>query len=637
MAYVPGFQVGQVMVDGETATLRREASAHILVQNSVPAASFASKRRRSSAPHCLALCLGMVVMATGCFGSGSSSKRADQPLPDMSNPDKAAPALENRIKKDPEDEDALKALGQLYVEQGKYKEAEPILRKATRLDSRDAKSLFALGEALTHLDQQQEAAAAYHAALNNDRTNDTYHKRLRATLEGLGYYEQYVAAVKEILVRGPEQANMLVDLGNEYMKQAHYRAAADAYKGALATDPGLTGMNGKYGQALVAVRAYEEAVEALEEAIKEEPGNAEYQRLRGDALRKLERHKEAVIAYEKGLKLNKTDSAAIAGMALSYHALGRDTEAMRLLDQATRRDKNNLTLLLAYGRVQLDKGQWPSAAKTIDAAVKAGPNAAESHLLKGTLLLKQSQFEAAEKELNVARQADPDNAEVHLRLAEVYNLTRREGESEASVRTALKLNKNLLAAHELLAGINERAGRYEPALGSYDKLARKNKDNAYFKYKLGEMHLLLGEIKDARDIAEGFLANKKWARDANGPLLMGRVLLAEGDLKGALTQLTKAASLNPKSSEVQRAVGDVARQGGDLKKAEAAYRASVRLQGDNRAAHLALGETLWLLGREPEGKIELETVIKLSGESIEAKKARELLQNGVSAKGAGPK
>ena len=49
------------------------------------------------------------LLGTGCFGSASSSSSGAPVQVDPTNPDKAVPTLESRLRRDPDDLEALKA------------------------------------------------------------------------------------------------------------------------------------------------------------------------------------------------------------------------------------------------------------------------------------------------------------------------------------------------------------------------------------------------------------------------------------------------------------------------------------------------------------------------------------------------
>ncbi len=209
-----------------------------------------------------ALCL---VGFSSCVG-GPHTRGSPDVLVEQGRLDEAIPVLEARVKQAPrggvDDVASLKLLGEAYAKAGRDPEAAGVLRKATLLDSRDPRAWALLGEVLFRLEERQEAAAAWHAALKHDRTNEHYHAQLKAVLEGVGMYEQYVGAVRELLVTGPEQVGLLNTLGQQYLEAGHARAAADAFKGSLSVEPVQPGVRTSLGLALARVPMYEEAAEA---------------------------------------------------------------------------------------------------------------------------------------------------------------------------------------------------------------------------------------------------------------------------------------------------------------------------------------------------------------------------------------
>ncbi len=167
-------------------------------------------------------------------GLGNLMRRVGQQKGDSAQVSGGTARLEEAVKYSPKDPGALYSLGQAYLKDKRYKEADAIFRKGTLLKSGRALFLDGLG----------------------------------LSLEGEGDLKQ----AEEILIRAREtdQRNyrVRVDLGGFYMRKKIPFLAAPEFGKATEIDPKSAEASYLYGKALVGINEYNSALAAFKRAME---------------------------------------------------------------------------------------------------------------------------------------------------------------------------------------------------------------------------------------------------------------------------------------------------------------------------------------------------------------------------------
>lgn len=184
--------------------------------------------------------------------------------------------------------DGLRRVANGHWDRGKIAEAAPLYQVIAELDPADAR---AASRALADTRPAQPASAA----------------ALVPAEEALVVPVSARPGPARPAARDAEAARKLVGEGQAAVAAASFDAAEQAFRAAIAADPG----NGAafHGLAEVAFERarYEEAVELARQAVRRTPRSARLHRLLGDAYFKLFRHGEAAAAYRTAQSLDPRD------------------------------------------------------------------------------------------------------------------------------------------------------------------------------------------------------------------------------------------------------------------------------------------------------------------------------------------
>ena len=194
--------------------------------------------------------------------------------------------------------------------------------------------------------------------------------------------------------------------------------------------------------------------------------------------------------------------------------------------------------------------------------------------------LSAGQHDAAVASLEIAFAEAPKNSEVRKLLLQQH---RARGEHAALARTLSKAAEQVSDGEAAVAYGREAATIYRDRLGrpelAIDVLVRARKfapEDRGLLLMLAEAKLGAGELADAetllRELLDSFGARRSTERAA-AHLLFSRVLQAKPDVEGALDQLDAAHKMDGSDALVIATLAELAREAGQLERAERAYRA----------------------------------------------------------------
>jgi tetratricopeptide (TPR) repeat protein len=216
-------------------------------------------------------------------------------------------------REDPEDPRAHAGLGNVYLDQGRFKNAIEAYQEAIEAQVDYVPAYQPLGYSLARLNRHAEATDTFKQALQYDPNNAEVYNNLAFTLV---HAERYAEAVEAGL-----QAIALLGRTGEAFKQGlqnRNEVLSHAYK--------------NVGNAYNGMKKYNEAADALKHAAEIEPNNAAAHFNLGVALFNGGRYSEAIEAYKAVVKLRPQLAAGHYNLGLSYVAINDKEGARRQYD-----------------------------------------------------------------------------------------------------------------------------------------------------------------------------------------------------------------------------------------------------------------------------------------------------------------
>ncbi|MCA9661138.1 MAG: tetratricopeptide repeat protein [Myxococcales bacterium] len=284
----------------------------------------------------------------------------------------------------------------------------------------------------------------------------------------------------------------------------------------------------------------------------------------------------------------------------------------------------------ALARLHLERDEPAEAARWLHRRLD-GAAATE----RVPILLKLARTEiAAEnadgaiKTLHAAFGEAPRNAEVRKLL---LGLLRDAGDPMALANTLAMAAKHVSDSTTVLAYAREAATLFQDEIGApelavpvLERALAIADDDRGLKMMLARGLLSSGRLPEAKSLLSELIESfgrRRSAERAQVHLLLAQVLHADGEIAPAIDQLEAASSMDPGNIAILRTLAELARQSGQLARAERAYRTllvNLRRADDSALAEIGPAEVLLKLGRIAKERGQDDKATELVESAIDA-------------------
>ena len=253
-----------------------------------------------------------------------------------------------------------------------------------------------------------------------------------------------------------------------------------------------------------------EALVQLDTLAKQQPVPAGVDRTRGMAFYTLERLPEADAAFAQALVRDPEDAEAAQMRGLTLFRLGRPAAAIPLLEHAhgagvQSKADPSYVLALCY----VDTLRFEDARRAFAAQFNVPPESAAGYLVAARMLLRREYVPTA----------------------------------EGFATHALALDAQLPLAHELLGEIALASNHIDVAIAEFEKERVRNPVEGASYERLGDAYSRATRYPEAAHALQQAVLLEP---NSTGPyILLGKVMLKQGDAAGARTFLEKAERMDP--------------------------------------------------------------------------------------------
>jgi len=535
---------------------------------------------------------------------------------------------QNILKKDPNNLDARKLLGRIYLrslgDMNAGTQSQEILRLAieqyeqiVRLEPKAIDSRLLLGRLYILNKQMDKAEAAFKTAVEIQPESEEAVTNLAYLYNEQGDAAKAAATLNNV-PEAARSAKLYSALGYTYEHQRQYKKAIEAYRKAVEIDKeNLDAVRG-LAQNLLSDGQLEAALEQYKNVIEEDPQDAQAQLRIAEIQRRLGKLDAALESLKKAQGMVQDSLEVPYNFALVYAAQGRYEDAIAslqgLLDKTARADNNysagdanNRSVFLErlgelyreMGRTQLavetfrktltlgdenavrgyqriidsyrDAKQWQQATQVAQEAAAKYP---QDRGLKLLLAQQMADMGQAEKGVELAKsllKGTREDREIHLALSQIYSRLRRWNEAEAAARKADQLSesseeKEYVAFIE--GAIFERQKKWDAAEERFRRVLAADPNNAmalnYLGYMFADRNVRLEE-------AVGMIKKAVEIEPQNGAYLdsLGWAYYRLGKYDLAEDFLRKAVAKSNNDATVHDHLGDVYLKTGKLRLAVA--------------------------------------------------------------------
>ena len=530
----------------------------------------------------------MLVLIAGCGKEAKTANRLDAAKEHYQSRNYAAAEIEfkNVLTLQPGQPDALKALGLIWVRQGKMLDGANILSSARQqLPEDDEVALHlalamldlgaiasgreqlieildrspANGEALILLAESSltpELTTETEERIEKSMATDQPSVMLASALLQLrgGPLDDGTATVERVLEIDPDNSRAHALRGILHLAHAEQDDALISMKKAADLAGPRSLETGTYAKLLIGLKRQDEAVSALKDATGSAPEYLPNWRILGEFAYSENNNTEAAEYLSKVLAMSPLDIEANLLMAQVQIRGDDGAKAVRLLEPVSRRFPSRPVIELNLAKAYLAAGDVRRATETLDSVLETVPGASEAIVLRTELHLRDGEPEAALRIIEPMVEADP---------------SRRKSQ-------------------DLLIHAVSATNRTDDALTLLQKQSESG-DDPIPLFKLGELHLSRGEKEEARDAFERVLA----LSPDSLPVLSRLTALdqAEGRTDEAMTRLDEYLTRHPESAEGYLLKGGLQYSNKDPESAEESLNRSISFQ-PAASTHLLLARIL---------------------------------------------
>jgi len=401
--------------------------------------------------------------------------------------DNAFKLLSARLVSNPNDTVAQQALLRVYIETGRYVEAETTAKRflTKTPDSAAPPGVrHELGEALAFTGKHTEAIAEFERAAADAEKSNAPQLKLASDLR---------------------RAEVLDSIGQEDRARSIYETFVTYYTN---NDPESAPELTLIARALVHLGRYQDANDMYRSAIEADSDYLEAQLGAAELFTEKYQYADAATFLDDALKINGNSARAYLDVALNKRNDGGD-EVTAALGRALTINPNLVEAIALKAALALEMGQFDAAIAELDKAVKINPRSLEAHSLRAALFyLQDKDFEP---QVAATLAINPRYGGVYNTLSRYATITRRTEQAAAFARRATELAPKLWDAHLNLGMALLRLGQMQPGRAAVEKAFKGDPFNLWAKNTLD----LLDSMADFRETRRGAFVIKASAQESD--------------------------------------------------------------------------------------------------------------------------
>jgi tetratricopeptide (TPR) repeat protein len=532
------------------------------------------------------------------------------------------------LKNSPDDIDAHKLLGRIYLRQlgegengsaaaattnNALDEAIAEFQKIVALQPKSVEDHMVLGQLYTVKHQPDKAEAEFRTAQAIEPESEDVVLNLSRLYAESGDLQHAVKAIEAVPADG-RTPKMEFTLGALYDQMKQPKDAIAAYKRAEDMEPGDLQTVDALAQALLSDDQLDQALARYKKLAEENTDDAEPLIHIAEIERRQGKYEDALAVIRKARKIDSNSLEAGFNEGLLLDILGRLDDAIQTYQQMvdvtshangayTEEEKNNRSIFLErLGAVSLEENKIDQAVTAYQKMIDLGGSIA-ARGYQGEVDAYRAAHEF-DKSLDVARKAvaaDPKDRDLKLMLA-------GELADQGHPDDALAMAKSLLdgASPDEQRGVwfaigqmNVRLRRWKDAEDAFDKgdpLATKKEDRTYLFFLRGE----LADRQKHYDQAEQYF-NQALSLDPENAMTLnylGYMWADKGEkLPDALKMIRKAVDIEPMNGAYLDSLGWVYFKMGEYELAEDNLRQAVNRDQSDPTVHMHLGDLYEKTGR----------------------------------------
>ena len=371
---------------------------------------------------------------------------------------------------------------------------------------------------------------------------------------------------KSLIDENPDDKDLLVRLGNVYIKSGEDEKALPVFQKLLEADSQNAGTLLTLGGIYRRIKKYDESVEVLNKALKAGAKEEDAYYNLGFTYRLMGKYEDAIDCFEVVVTLNPSDVLAYNHLGAIYELKGDHEGAILAYQKALKIDPNHPVLHLNLAKAYENSENVVMAIREYETALRYKPGWDEAYCDYTKLLLKLGRVKDAQ---NLAEQGialNAHNAGLQSVLGDIYMAESDYESAEKSYADLIQTEGKQPSVLKAFAHSLEAQGKNVEALDAIRKARDAFPDDEQLLKQSASINLSAQKILEAsRDIKE--LIDKD-RNDLETLDLAGQYYICTNDERRAQKAYKKIESSDSKYKRHLTNASNRYKQKGDLEKAE---------------------------------------------------------------------
>ena len=470
----------------------------------------------------------------------------------IEQPEEAIRVVEDLLLRNPDSIKANLTLGNAYFGNRQPEQAIPYFRHALKLDPEKEQVRLHLAIALVRVGDVDLASEELKELLRLHPGSMPGRLAMARLYRETGLNQLAVEQYRDLIQRNPDMSQAYLELGLLYEELKEWQKALDVFTQALKQRPLDFALRHHLSRVYVGMKRYDDALEELNIIVELKPEDLDARRKIGLIFLEQERWSDAISAFKEILALQPDldparyylgtayekqqqwdlaleaflgidrDSAlyddALSHIGFIYLETERVGDAIKLLESRLTEGQPRPQVFNYLASLYMADMQHEKAFNTLEQGVKLYPDDLDLLYQRILILERTDRHEAAMQAAKSLLTIDEEHAETLNFLAYALALENRNlDEALGYAERAIKLKP---APHILdtLGWVYFRLGRLIEALKVIEEASRQLFEDAVIFEHLGEIHLALGNMAQARAAFEKSLQLQPDNLDLRGKL-----------------------------------------------------------------------------------------------------------------------
>jgi tetratricopeptide (TPR) repeat protein len=476
---------------------------------------------------------------------------------------------------------------------GRYPEAEDLLREALQWDEKSAYLVLKLSEILAKRDSIQDALAAAQRAVNLDPSDPTARVFLAQLYSQLQEFELAISEYRVILARDPDNKDVRLQLVTLLIRSKDYEGALDELSILTHREPELIIGHYYEGKINLELKEYDKAEKAFLRVLELNEGFLPALFDLAALYATSGKLGMAAETYQRILVSDPTETTARERLIDLYYKMGQKDLAEKHLHEMKEfigpgnEKRRRLGLLyLRYGKLQ-------ESIDELTAIVSAWPNDLEARYYLAAALEESEDLDEAYRNFDLVTPGSDYFVNARIHMAYILEKQERAGEAIELLRqTIAQTSEHPPQLYLVLASLYEVEEEHESAIGALREGLQYNNENTDLYYRLG---IVLGKLKRMDEsIKQMEMVIEIDPRHADALNYIGYTYADENiHLDRALELIEKAIKYKPNSGYIIDSLGWVYFRKGLYDKALTELKKAVELAPHDPAITEHLGDVYY--------------------------------------------